>query len=98
MNSLYQSFVASHPVHLLWQVPAFIVGALLCWAIWLWLWHTAWPWASLILRILGKGLGKVGDALEFIPEKSKELATRAEHSLGLCHCSINYRCPAVKDK
>ena len=70
--------------HFIWRVPLVIVGALLGWAIWMWLWTVFWPWARLILKILGKMFERVADALDWIPSKSRATVGYLEHVMGLC--------------
>ena len=80
------------PPHFIWRVPVAILCALLGWALWMWLWDVFWPWARLILRVLGKMFEKVAEALEFIPRKSKETVAYLEHVMRLCACP-GYGCP-----
>lgn len=79
------------PAHLFYRVPLVILGALIAWAVWMWLWEVFWPWAHLILKALGKLFGKLADALEFIPRKSKQAALYLEHVMDLCDGTV-YGC------
>lgn len=77
---------------ILYRLPLTIVLALLCWAIWLWLWEVWWPWAKLVLKIFGKLFERIGDALEWLPRKSKATVVYLEHIMNLCEGDAN-RCP-----
>jgi hypothetical protein len=72
------------PPHFLWRVPLVIVGGLLAWGLWWWLWDVGSPWAKLALRLLGRAFDRVAEALEWIPRKSKAAALFVSHVFGVC--------------
>lgn len=79
----FLEWVAVSP-HFLWRVPVVIVAALFGWAVWMWLWDVSWPWARLVLKILGRFFSRIADALEWLPCKSKATVAYLEHILRVC--------------
>ncbi len=72
------------PWHLLWRVPLLIVGALLTWAIWWWVWDVVKPWVTLALSVLGHLFDRLGKLMDWFPPHSKLAAERVAHLLKVC--------------
>lgn len=89
INSIF--WIITSP-HFLWRVPLVVIGALLSWAIWWWLWDVFKPWMNLSLRILGRVFDRIGDLLDFIPKWSNRAALYVEHTLRVCSCVDGYKC------
>lgn len=66
---------------LLLRVPAAIVLGIIAWTLWLWLYHIAWPWARVVIKVLCRFF----ELFEIIPRKSKEWAEIVEKKFGLEH-------------